>query len=252
MIERRQPLLGQLADRVSSPGRAVLIVGAVLFVWGAFSLGFSQGTTVVVTTTAPEAVVRLDGAAGTSLSPTSWRFERVPFGDRQVVATHRDFLTRTTELDVGIFGDRDLMLEMERRKIRLTLNTVPGAEVFLNGQSYGNADQAGVFVNAEVPAGDYQIAIRQTGYEDRGFPAQLHESVESLRVMLDMTAEKRAEISRQREQAFELLLQADTQYGRRLYQSALDSVQESIRINPEDSRAHRLRERIVETMKILQ
>jgi hypothetical protein len=251
MIERPQPILGRLAQTVSAPGRTVLIASAALFFLGAGSIVFSKGKTVVVTTNAANAQVRIDGRAGTQVDPTTWRFDGVPFGQRAALASHRDFIPRNHTLAVGVFSGGQFSLELERRKVRLTFKLPSGAEVFLNEQSFGKANESGVFINEHIPAGDYLVAVRLPGYEEWRRSAGLHEESNEFHPSLQMTPEKRAEVARQRDRAFQLLQEAEALFGRRNYSAALDAIQTSIRLFPEDYRALQLRDRIVETMKIL-
>lgn len=206
----------------------------------------------MVSTNAPGALVRIDGRPGNAIDQTVWRFERVPLGDRHAVLTHRDFVPRETVLGVGLFGDGRYQVEMERRRIRLTVNALPGAEVFLDGQSFGKVSESGVFFSEQVPAGDYSVSVRLAGYEEWHSQAALHNDETSLRVTLRMTPERRAEIARQRDRAFELMQDAATMFAKRNYKAALAAIEESLKLFPDDFRAQQLRDRIVETMRILQ
>lgn len=249
---RPQPFLGRIAEQVSAPGRTVMIASAVLFVFGAISTVFSQGKIVHVTTNAPGAQVVIDGRVGEQVDATTWRFDGVPWGTRNGVAAHRDYISKASPLGVGAFGEGRFQIDMERRKVKLTVNTMPGAEVFLDGQTFGKANPSGVFFHDQIPAGEYLIAIQLAGYEGANFRRGVHDDENSFRAQLQITQAKREEIARQRDRAFELLQDASNLFGRRQYQAALTAVDESIRLFPDDYRAQQLRERIVETIKILQ
>lgn len=250
--DRPQPFLGRLAEKVATPGRAVLIASSILFAAALGSLVVSAGTTVVVTTNTPGATVQLDGRAGSPVDDTTWLFQKVPFGKRYARALHRDFVAKGDEVRVGPMGKGRFHFDLERRKVQLTLNTSPGAEVFLNGQSFGKADPSGVFSNDQIPAGDYELVVRLRGYEDARWNAGLHEDSTSMRASLQMTQETRADIARQRERAFELIREAESLFNKRSFRPALNAVEESLRLNPDDYRAQQLRQRIVEIMQILQ
>lgn len=252
MTTDRPFFLQRLADTVPAPGKTLLAASGILFVIAAASMAFSAGTTVIVTTNTPGGLVQIDGRDGIALSENSWQFNKVPFGTRYASAQHRDFVPKGEEVAVGPVSNGPFHFELERRKVRLTVNTVPGAEVLLNGQSYGKADPSGTFANDQIPAGDYEMVVRLAGYEERRVSAGLHEDSSSVYAPLQMTPEKRAEIARQRERAFELINEAESLFNRRSFQPALAAVEEAIRLNPEDFRAQQLRQRIVEIMQILQ
>jgi hypothetical protein len=250
--EQRSFLLARLAERVSKPGKTILLASVVLFVLAAGSLVFSRGRTVVLSTNTAGATVQIDGRPGRPLTDTSFQFDRVPFGTREAWVFHPDFLPRQEPLGVGPFGGGNRHLEMERRKVRLIVQTLPGAEVLLDGRPLGKADATGVFSNSDVPAGDYSMIVRLQGYEEWQATAALHENETTIRTYLQMTPERRAELSRQRDRAFELLIEAESLFNSRNYRAALAAVDEAIRLNPEDGRAAQLRQRIVEIMQILQ
>lgn len=252
IAERTDPLLGRLIRNVAAPVKTLLLASVVLFLLGVIALLFSRGKTVVVTTNAPEAQVRVDGELGNQVDATTWRFQRIPYGSRHLMASHRDFVTRQDALDVGLFSGGQRQVELERRKIRLTLNTSPGAEVILDGKTIGRANDSGVFSSDQILAGDYQLTVRLPGYQEWRFDAGLHNETVSLRAGLRMTEEKRTEIARQRDQAYELMQESAALFGRRNYRAALEVIERSIKLNPDDYRALQLRDRIVETLKILQ
>lgn len=249
--DRPEPLLGRLSRRVTAPARTVIVASVLLFLLGLASFVVSRGKTVTVTTNAPDAQVRFDGRNGSPLNPTMWRFEQVPLGERSVSAVHRDYQTLAKPIDVSLFGGDQFQLDLERRQIRLSITTVPGAEVLLSGQKLGNADKGGVFSNDRVPAGDHELIVRSSGYEEWRSQVGLHEESETIRAALQMTQEKREEVGRQRNRAFELMQQASVLFSNRNYQGALEAVEESIRLYPDNFGAIQLRERIVETINIL-
>lgn len=250
--ERTQPILGRLADQISAPGRTVLIAGAVLLVLGIISTVFAEGTIVHVTTNAPGAQVVIDGQPGDQVDASTWRFVQVPWGVREARAAHRDYVPHASVVDVGMFGEDRFQIQLERRKIRLTVNTTPGAEILLDGQAQGKANESGVFFSDQVLSGEYVVAVRLTGYEPWGQSLEIRNNETSFRASLQMTQERREEVARQRDRAFELMQEASELFGRRNYPAALQAINESLRLYPDDYRAQQLRERIVETIKILQ
>jgi hypothetical protein len=250
--DRPEPLLGRLTGRITAPGRTVMIASALLFLLGLASFTVSRGKTVTVLTNAPDAQVSFDGRSGTPLNPTMWRFEHVPFGERRVSAVHRDYLELVNPIDVSLFGADQFQLDLERRQVRLKVATVPGADVLLNGQKLGSADKGGVFSSDRVPAGDHELVVRSSGYEEWRSQVGLRDESAEIRAQLQMTFAKREEVGRQRNRAFELMQNANVLFSSRNYRGALEAIEESIRLYPDNFGAVQLRERIVETINILQ
>lgn len=247
-----EPLLGKIGNKVTAPARTLLIASGVLLLIGVVSLVFSKGRNMTVTTNVDAARVFVDGREGGSLGGPSWRFVRVPFGERQVTAAHRDYVTLVNPMEVTIFSAPEYTLTLERRQVRLALETAPQAEVFLDGERFGSADPGGKFSSDKVPAGDYTMTVRAAGYEEWQADVALHDDENTVRAALAMTPEKREEVIRLRERAFELVQQANSLFAARNYRAALSAIEESIRLNPDNPGAIQMRERIVETINILQ
>ena len=67
---------------------------------------------------------------------------------------------------------------------QLNLVSQPGVEVFWEGVSLGETDDAGLLVIEGIPPGTYEVALRKSGYRNRTSRVEVTAGQRSLRLML--------------------------------------------------------------------
>jgi hypothetical protein len=159
---------------------------------------------------------------------------------------------------VGRFSANQFSLGLTPIPLTITVNTVAGAEVLLNGQSIGSANGQGVLSKSEVLPGTYDVEVRLAGYDpfhykDHLSPprapvyAQLHISQARIKQMEDERSQ-----AQEKQQRIQLLIRtAQQQFNSRQYQAALASVDEALKLEPGNAGAQQFRNRVVQTINIL-
>lgn len=236
---------------------AILLVLSVL---GAFaSRSYGKGGTAYIRTNAPGAVIRLDsGFAIAADDSGAAQMIGTPFGARTVNIASQDFEEFKTTLSVGWLSGNTFSLQLTPIPLTLTVNTMPAAEVLLNGQSAGSANSQGLFVKEGVTPGEYDIQVRLPGYNT--FTQHRHLSPRFVQVFagLNMSRERVEQIEQEQRRAQEnaskvqqLMASARQKFNSRQYQAALASVEEALQIDPSNALAQQLKNQVVQTINIL-
>jgi hypothetical protein len=228
------------------------IIGAVA------SRSYSKGTTAYISSNAPGASVRVDGGFGRANSSGAAEFIGLPFGTRSLAIEHGDYAPLSTSMSLGWLSGNRFSFHLTPIPLTLTVNTMPGAEVVLNGQSVGTANNQGAFVKTGVMPGDYDIQVTLAGYSPFQVRRHLSPKFEQMYAGLNISQEHLHQMQEEQRRAQEnagkvqhLLGSARQQFNSRQYQAALGTVDEALRIEPGNTGAQQLKNQIVQTMSIL-
>lgn len=238
----------------------LLLLGLSLF--GALvSRFYGGGASVHLTSNSPGAIVRLDGGrmSGTADASGNADLLQVPYGSRSVEIIHPDYERFETAVSVSLLSANRFPFQLKPIPLTLTVNTIPGAEVSLNGQSQGNANSQGVFSKDGVNSGIYDILVTLPGYSSFS-RARYHLSPasNSLDASLTISPERQRQMQEElqrelqgAERSRQLVIAARQQFNARQYEAALQSVDEALKIQPGNVEAQQLRSQVVQTMNIL-
>jgi hypothetical protein len=231
---------------------ALSIIGAL------WARAYSKGGAAYISSNAPGAFIRIDGSGGQTNASGSGEVTGLPFGLRSLQMQHPDFQPLSTSISMGWLSSNRFSFHLTPIPLTLRINTMPGADVLLNGQSVGAANNQGVFIKSGVMPGDYRIQVTLAGYTPFNltqhlsppfaqFYAGLNISQERIRQMQD--EQRRAQENAGRVQ--QLLRTAQQQFNSRQYQAALASVDEALKLEPGNVAAQQLKTRVVQTINIL-
>jgi hypothetical protein len=234
---------------------ALSIIGALA------SRSYSKGGMAYLATNAPGANIQVDGGfarAGATNASGSAEFGRLPYGARSLQIIHRDYEPLSTTIGMGWFSGNRFSFQLKPIPLTLTVNTAPGAEVLLNGQSVGTANNQGAFVKAGVMPGDYDIQVTLAGYSPFHIRRHLSPKFEQMYAGLSVSQERVRQMQDEQRRTQEnaakvqqLLRTAQQQFNSRQYQAALAAVDEALKLEPGNAVAQQLKTRVVQTINIL-
>lgn len=259
---RPLPLPRTRLQPVGGQGKSLYLAALLLslsLLAALFARSFSKGATAYIHTNAPRAVLSVDNSVATTASDAgSAQFNSLPFGFRNLDIKDRDHEPLSTAFRLGWLSSNRFAFELKPIPLTLTINTHPGAEVTLNGQSHGTANPEGVFQETGVLPGDYTIQVSLSGFEPVSIRRHLspnHEHFNAwLRVSQARIRQQQEEARRAQENAAKFqqsLLSAQQLFNSRQYQAALSSVDQALTLMPDNPTAQQLRARIVQTINIL-
>ncbi len=237
----------------------LMLICLALSIIGALTSRFySKGGTAYIACNAPRANIRIDNNVGETGVSGSAEFAGLPFGLRSLQIGHRDYEPLSTSISMGWLSGNRFSFQLTPIPLTLTVRTVPGAEVLLNGQSAGTANDQGVFVKAGVMPGDYDIQVTLAGYRPFHLRRHLSPKFEQMYAGLNISQERMQQMQEERQYAQQnaariqqLLGSARQQFNSRQYKAALATVDEALRIEPANAGAQQLKNQIVQTMNIL-
>lgn len=229
------------------------IIGAIM------AHSYGKGGEVQLATNAPNATVILDSRFfQTDRSGVAHLEQRFPYGRRTLQITHPEYEPLSTTLNTGWLSSNSFSFHLNPIPLTLQINTRPGATISLNNQTAGSADSEGVFQKQGILPGDYDIKVELSGYTPFHLTEHLSPKFARIYAGLRPTAERvRAEQEQQQElaansaKAQELLAAARREFASRQYSSALASVNEALRLEPNNTQAQQLKNQIAQTMNIL-
>lgn len=242
---------GAQAEQRGPIEKLLLPACLLLFILGFIARALGDGETVIVSTNAANAAVRIDDMGPAAVDQTGSRFLHVPRGTRRVAAAHEDFVPAAQDVDVHLFGANTASVKMEPIMIPLEVQTEPRAQVLLNGKVIGTASDDGL-LKAQVASGIYTLAAQLSGYESQPENVAIRERSFRHYAQLRMTEAKRQELVLQQERAEERMQQARLLFAQRNYSAALRAAEEAIKLAPQHYGARQLRDQIAETISILQ
>jgi len=115
-----------------------------------------------------------------------------------------------------------------------------------------------VFVKTGVMPGDYEIQVTMAGYTPFHQTRHLSPRFEQVYAGLNISQQRIQQIQDEQRRAQEnalkvqqLLRTAQQQFNSRQYQAALASVEEALKLEPENVGAQQLKTRVVQTINIL-
>jgi hypothetical protein len=186
------------------------------------------------------------------------QFVGIPYGARTIEILQGDFEPFTQTTSVGWLSSNTFAYQLRPKVTSLLIRTNPDAQVSLNGQPAGNANQQGVFMKEGVNAGVYEIEVSLPGFTTWREKLHLGSPRSEFWAGLNISRERQQQMEAQQQQAqqnrvrFEQLLNtAQGQFRARQYKPALASVDEALKLQPNEPRAERLRSQIQQTMSIL-
>ena len=261
-VKRPQPTPRTRLQPIGGSGKSVYImfICLALSIIGALaSRSYSKGGMAYLATNAPGVNIQVDGGfAGTTNASGSAEFGRLPFGARSLQIIHQDYEPLSTTIVMGWFSGNRFSFKLKPIPLTLTVNTAPGAEVLLNGQSMGTANNQGAFVKAGVMPGDYDIQVTLAGYTPfrlrRHLSPKFEQMYAGLNISQDRVRQMQEEQRRAQENAVQvqqLLRTAQQQFNSRQYQAALAAVDEALKLEPGNVTAQQLKTRVVQTINIL-
>jgi len=231
---------------------AVSVIGALV------SGAYSKGRTGTISVNVYQGTIQVDNSTGTLSSDGSVEFQHLPYGTRSVHIYDQDHQPLSTTVHIGLFSDNRFAFQLIPVPLTLRVNTLPGAQVLLNGHSAGTANNQGVFVKDGIMPGDYRIQVTLAGYtpfEESGhWSPRAHYVNAWLRVSQERVRQMDEEQRRAQENATkiqQLLGTARQAFNSRQYKSALASVDEALRLEPSNAAGQQLKAQIVQTMNIL-
>lgn len=223
--------------------RAGLIANAILIAACWF---YSGGTTVSVKCNVPEAFVGIDGSQLGSIVATN-----VPYGVRNIQARHGSYFPVDMQHDVGWFTGHSVQLSLQPKPIRLVVQTEPGASVELDGQILGTADPRGVFLKEPVLPGKHTLKASLSGYDSAEANIEFTPPVFHWNLGLRISREHAQQLERDREESAALVVRSRDLFGKRQYHDALAAAERSLKLNSNNFEAQQLRDKIKETMQLL-
>ncbi len=236
----------------------VLVCLALSIIGALASRSYSKGATAYITSNAPGANVRIDGNFDRTNPSGSAEFPGLPYGLRSLQIGHPDYEPLSTSINMGWLSGNRFSFRLVPIPLTLTVNTAPGAEVLLNGQSVGTANNQGVFVKAGVMPGDYDIQVTLAGYSPFHIRRHLSPRFEQMYAGLNVSQERLLQMQEEQRRAQEnavkvqqLLGSARQQFNSRQYKAALGTVDEALKIEPGNAWAQQLKNQIVQTMNVL-
>jgi hypothetical protein len=165
----------------------VMLVCLALSLIGAIAArSYSKGGTAYISCNAPGAQVSVDGGyRGIAGASGSVELRSLPYGKRALQIQQRDYELLSTTIGMGWLSGNRFSLQLKPLPLTLTVFTAAGADVQLNGQSVGTANQQGVFAKNDVLPGDYDIQVTLSGYTP--FHAHRHLSPKFERLYAGLT-----------------------------------------------------------------
>src|SRR5271157_3142441 len=143
-VKRPQPIPRTRLQPIGGSGKSayIMFICLALSIVGALaSRSYSKGGIAYLATNAPGANIQVDGGlAGATNSSGSAEFGRLPYGARPLQITHPDYEPLSTTISMGWLSGNRFSFQLKPVPLTLTVNTAPGAEVLLNGQSMGTAN----------------------------------------------------------------------------------------------------------------
>ena len=260
-VKRARPAPRTRLQPIGGNGKSVYVMGIclALSIIGAFaSRSYSIGGTVYIASNAPLASVQLDGIFQSNSAAGSAEFHNLPFGVRHLQIHDRDHEPLSTSISMGWLSSNRFSFHLTPIPLTLQVNTVPGAEVLLNGQNAGTANNQGVFVKPGLMPDDYDIQVTMAGYNPFHEKRHLSPRFEQVYVGLSVSQERIRQMQEEQRQAQEntakvqqLLRTAQQQFSSRQYQAALTTVDDALKLDPENAGAQQLKTRVARTIDIL-
>ena len=238
----------------------LMAICLVLSIIGALaSRSYSKGGMAYLSSNAPGASIQFDVGFGGSTNASGYaEVGRLPYGTRSLQILHRDYQPISTSISMGWLSGNHFSFQLTPIPLTLRINTMPGAEVLLNGQSAGTANNQGIFVKPGVMPGDYRIQVTLPGYTPFNLTQHLSPPFAQFYAGLNVSQEKIRQMQEEQQRAQEnaarfqqLLRTAQQQFGSRQYQAALTAVDEALKLEPGNVAAQQLKTRIVQTINIL-
>ena len=241
-------------DHAQEPNtlRWMLGCSAVLLVASALFWLHSRGIDLRVTSNAEAQLAVDDNFVGIVKPNSPLVLKDVPFGKRTLRFQNSDYETLVESVPVGWLLNHSFQAQLQPRHVRLRVNTAPKAEVIVDGASAGFADSNGAFTKEGFTAGVHQVVIRLSGYSDWTLRGNFRPEEARVNAYLQVNPEKAREVADQRQKVNLLIAQGRSRFAARQYQPALQSLEEALRIDPSNAEAQALRNRVQETLKILQ
>jgi PEGA domain len=224
---------------------------------------YSKGGHVRITSNVRRAMIQIDGNQMVPADATgAAEFAGIPFGSRSVQIIPQGFPAEyqplTTTIHEAWLSGNNFSFTLQPVPVDLRVQTVPGAQISLNGQSSGYANNQGIFQKQGLNPGEYDITVSAPGYNPFQARQRLRPPAHQVYAYLSMTAERQRQIqqeqraAQEKAQRFELLLRnAHQQFVTRHYPGALATVDQALQLQPGDARAQQLKNQIVQTMRIL-
>ncbi len=256
-----QPIPRTRLQPIGGAGKSVYVVAVCLtlsIVGALTSRAYSKGGTAFIASNAPAANIQVDVSFRIASAAGSVEFPGLPFGTRSLQIRDRDHEALSTIIPLGWLSSNHFSFQLTPIPLTLMINTVPGAEVLLNGQSAGVSNNQGVFVKAGVMPGDYDIQVTLAGHSPFHQKRHLSPKLERVFAWLNVSQERMQQMQEEQRHNQEnaikvqqLLGSARQQFNSRQYKAALASVDQALRIDPANSGAQQLKNQIVQTMNIL-
>lgn len=250
---RLKPLGGTgKSFRIVAALLAVSVIGALA------SSAYSKGRTGTISVNVYQGTIQVDNTTGTLSRDGSVEFQHLPYGTRSVHIYDQDHQPLSTTVHIGLFSENRFAFQLIPVPLTLRVNTLPGAQVLLNGQSAGTANNQGFFFKDGIMPGEHRLQVTLPGYapyEESGhWSPPMHNVSPWLRVSQEHVRQMEEEQRRAQENAAKiqhLLGTARQEFNSRQYKSALTSVDEALRLEPSNAAGQQLKAQIVQTMNIL-
>jgi hypothetical protein len=228
----------------------MLVAVAVLTLMIGVCSFYTRGVTVTVATNAPHAIINIDHLG--RIGPTA-SFDKIPYGKRYIQVSHPEYEPFALQLSLGWFSfNPHVRAELKPRPVELTIQTAPGAEVFLSGASIGRAGPNGVLKRSDVVPGDYKIDVKLGGYTEWSIREHLGPPKQTLLAYLQPSPERLREIEINRAQVAHYIGEARRHFSARNYQAAVVALNQALELEPENGEAKYLRDQLDQIMKILE
>lgn len=120
------------------------------------------------------AEVVVDGTSrGSTDEQGSLLVAALPAGSHSIIVRKTGYKDQEASVQISAGHDTAFAAELPLAVGKLTVQTIPGAMVAVDGSDRGAADAQGYFAVYDLPAGTHQMAVRKPGYSDGDFAVDL-------------------------------------------------------------------------------
>jgi len=233
--------------------RCMLASVAILLLMILLCRMYAAGVNLTVVSNVGGTHVQVDTRGG-NLPEDTQRivFTKVPYGARKVEVLHPDYEPYAMVHTISWLSFHPKVeAQLKPRQVFLTVRTVPGAQIAINGTMVGQAGEDGVFIKQDAVAGHHRITVKRSGYEEWNAEEHLTSPRHIIWANLRISEQKIREIESNRAKSLQYVLDGRKLFGQRNYQGALTALNAALALDPESREARSLRDQVEQTIRIL-